>query len=69
MLALGFGVDITAVVAEAIGRDPTLTDRTKIWSFLLNMKTQSAPWHRLRELLARSSAPVVLAACRPRAHQ
>jgi exopolysaccharide production protein ExoQ len=38
VLAVGFGVDISAAVAEAVGRDPTLTDRTKIWSFLLSMK-------------------------------
>ena len=34
ILAFGFGMDISAVVAEAVGKDPTLTDRTKIWSFL-----------------------------------
>ena len=39
VLAVGFDVDISAAVAEAVGRDPTLTDRTKIWSFLLSMKT------------------------------
>ena len=39
VLAFGFGVDINALVAAAVGRDPTLTDRTKIWSFLLSMKT------------------------------
>jgi exopolysaccharide production protein ExoQ len=38
-LAFGFGVDIKEAVAQAVGRDPTLTDRTKIWSFLLSMKT------------------------------
>jgi exopolysaccharide production protein ExoQ len=38
-LAFGFGVDIKDAVAQAVGRDPTLTDRTKIWSFLLSMKT------------------------------
>lgn len=38
VLAVGFGVDISAAVAKAVGRDPTLTDRTKIWSFLLSMK-------------------------------
>jgi O-antigen ligase len=39
VLAVGFGVDISAMVAGAVGRDPTLTDRTIIWSFLLSMKT------------------------------
>jgi len=38
-LAFGFGVDVKDAVAQAVGRDPTLTDRTKIWSFLLSMKT------------------------------
>jgi len=38
-LAFGLGVDIKDAVARAVGRDPTLTDRTKIWSFLLSMKT------------------------------
>ena len=38
-LAFGFGVDINAVIAESVGRDPTLTDRTKIWAFLLSMHT------------------------------
>ena len=39
LLAVGFGVDVSAVVAEAVGRDPTLTDRTKIWAFVLGMHT------------------------------
>ena len=38
MLALGFWADISAA-AGAVGRDPTLTDRTGIWNFLLGMKT------------------------------
>jgi exopolysaccharide production protein ExoQ len=38
VLAVGFGVDISKVVAEAVGRDATLTDRTKIWSVLLDMQ-------------------------------
>jgi exopolysaccharide production protein ExoQ len=37
ILALGF--DINAHVAGAVGRDPTLTDRTRIWSLLLTMQT------------------------------
>ena len=36
ILALGF--DINGQVAGAVGRDPTLTDRTKIWSLLLSMQ-------------------------------
>jgi len=32
-------VDINAVVAEALGRDPTLTDRTRIWSVVLSVAT------------------------------
>lgn len=38
-LVFGLGVDIKAAVADAVGRDPTLTDRTQIWDFLLSMKT------------------------------
>jgi exopolysaccharide production protein ExoQ len=41
VLAVGFGLDISSLVAASVGRDPTLTDRTKIWSFLLSM--QSSP--------------------------
>lgn len=37
-LAFGFGLDINTQLARALGRDPTLTDRTKIWSILLSMK-------------------------------
>jgi exopolysaccharide production protein ExoQ len=37
-LVFGFGLDINAQLARALGRDPTLTDRTKIWGFLLSMK-------------------------------
>ena len=37
ILALGFGVN--AQLAGAVGRDPTLTDRTKIWHLLLSMHT------------------------------
>ena len=38
VLAVGF--NINAEVAQAMGRDPTLTDRTKIWAILLNMHTE-----------------------------
>jgi exopolysaccharide production protein ExoQ len=38
-LNFGLGIDINAEVVKALGRDPTLTDRTKIWSFVLHMKT------------------------------
>lgn len=34
-----FGLDLKAVLAEAVGRNPTLTDRTAIWAFLLSMHT------------------------------
>ena len=37
-LVLVFGFDINAKIAGAVGRDPTLTDRTKIWSLLLSMQ-------------------------------
>ena len=36
---LAFGFDMNGALAEAVGRDPTLTDRTKIWSILLAMDT------------------------------
>jgi len=39
LMEFGLGIDIKGAVAEVVGRDPTLTDRTKIWSFLLAMKT------------------------------
>jgi exopolysaccharide production protein ExoQ len=35
ILALGFGM--SGDLAAAVGKDPTLTDRTKIWAFLLGM--------------------------------
>ena len=38
-LLLGFGLRLNAAFAEMLGRDPTLTDRTRIWSVLLNMHT------------------------------
>ncbi len=39
LLAFGFGIDINAEIAAAVGRDPTLTDRTKIWDLVLSMQT------------------------------
>ena len=42
LLTYGFGVDIMTAVAQAAGRDPTLTDRTLIWKVLLSMNTN--PW-------------------------
>lgn len=38
VLAVAFWADISAAAAGAVGRDATLTDRTKIWSLLLSMK-------------------------------
>lgn len=35
---LAFGLDMKASIATAVGRDPTFTDRTVLWSFLLNTK-------------------------------
>jgi len=37
ILTLGFGMG--GDLAEAVGKDPTLTDRTKIWAFVLSMQT------------------------------
>lgn len=37
ILTLGFGA--SGDLSAAVGKDPTLTDRTKIWSFLLSMHT------------------------------
>lgn len=60
-LLLAFGLDFRAQVASAVGRDPTLTDRTELWSYLLGMKTNpilgagyETFWlgHRLSELWA-----------------
>jgi O-antigen ligase len=34
-----FGTDIKGQIATAVGRDPTFTDRTLVWSYLLGMKT------------------------------
>lgn len=38
-LMLAYGLDMNGALAGAVGRDPTLTDRTLIWKFLLNMHT------------------------------
>jgi exopolysaccharide production protein ExoQ len=38
-LILAFGFNINGELAGAVGRDPTLTDRTKIWAFLFGMHT------------------------------
>lgn len=36
---LGFGLGLNATLAEMVGRDPTLTDRTRIWSILFGLHT------------------------------
>lgn len=38
-LILGFVFGMNGSMAQAVGKEPTLTDRTKIWAFLLNMHT------------------------------
>ena len=38
-LVIDFGVGLGGSLAQALGKDATLTDRTKIWAFLLNMHT------------------------------
>jgi O-antigen ligase len=38
-LVLAFVFNMNGELAGAVGRDPTLTDRTKIWEFLLSMHT------------------------------
>jgi len=38
-LFLDFALGMNGSMAEAVGKDPTLTDRTKIWAFLLSMHT------------------------------
>jgi exopolysaccharide production protein ExoQ len=38
-LLLAFGLDLNGSMAGAVGKDPTLTDRTKIWAFVLGMHT------------------------------
>jgi exopolysaccharide production protein ExoQ len=39
ILAFGFGMDINASIANAVGRDPTLTGRTNIWNTVLSLHT------------------------------
>src|SRR5690606_19424351 len=39
LLQFGFGVDIIAVVTEALGRSPDLTGRTNIWNVVLSAGT------------------------------
>jgi len=39
LLEFGFGIDIIAALAEAVGRDPTLTGRTNIWRVVLSTNT------------------------------
>ena len=38
-LLLDFGLGLNGKMAEAVGKSPTLTDRTFIWAFLLKMHT------------------------------
>lgn len=38
-LTLDLGFSMGGSLAQAVGKDPTLTDRTKIWAFLLGMHT------------------------------
>ncbi len=38
-LILDFGLGLNGAMAGAVGKDPTLTDRTKIWAILLRMHT------------------------------
>lgn len=38
-LILAFGFGMSGSMAAAVGKDPTLTDRTKIWAFVLDMHT------------------------------
>lgn len=38
-LILAFGFNLNGDMAGAVGKDPTLTDRTKIWSIVLSMHT------------------------------
>jgi exopolysaccharide production protein ExoQ len=40
-LILDFGLDMNGAMAGAVGKDPTLTDRTKIWAFVLGMHTNA----------------------------
>jgi exopolysaccharide production protein ExoQ len=41
-LILTFALDMRSELANAVGKDATLTDRTKIWAFLLHMHTNPA---------------------------
>ena len=38
-LILAYGLGMSGDMAAAVGKDPTLTDRTTIWAFLLGMHT------------------------------
>jgi O-antigen ligase len=40
-LVLAFGLDMMGDMAESVGRDPTLTDRTLIWQTVLNLHTNA----------------------------
>jgi exopolysaccharide production protein ExoQ len=40
-LLLAFGFEVNGTLASAVGRDPTLTDRTGIWNLLLGMHTNA----------------------------
>jgi len=39
LLLFGFGIDVNGTVAQFVGRDPTLTDRTVIWKIVLAIQT------------------------------
>ena len=39
ILEFALGMDLNAVMAEAVGRNPTLTGRTDLWKLLLSMHT------------------------------
>lgn len=38
-LVVSFGLGMSGQLAQSVGKDPTMTDRTKIWAFLLSMHT------------------------------
>jgi O-antigen ligase len=40
-VAFGLGFDLNALIATAVGRDPTLTGRTRIWETLLSVNTNA----------------------------
>jgi hypothetical protein len=65
-LILAFGFNINAHVAGAVGREPNTHRQNQDMGIPSQHAHESAPWHRLREFLARSSAPVVLGEFRPR---